>query len=391
MSTASSPASSPSDLTACKALFCFGTRPELIKVAPMIRGFAKMSLHPVVVNTGQHSDLLTPLFDLFGIKPDHHLEVMTNGQTLNGLAGRLMQRLDAVLVKEAPDFVLVQGDTASALAGAQAAFNRKIPVGHIEAGLRSGDRMSPFPEEMNRRIITQLSSLNFAATEHNRDTLLAEGVDPKSIFLTGNPVVDALHWTLKNLKPGDAFHDVYARVAGRKMVIVTTHRRENFGQTMRLHLRALRRFADRHPELCVVFPVHPNPNVREAVAAELMGCESILMSHPLGYADFAHLLAKSYMMVSDSGGIQEEAATLGKPILVLRENTERPEGVTAGVARLVGEQTDRLGELLEQAVADEAWFATAAAAQQVFGDGTATEKIAEALLRMSRPALKMAA
>lgn len=371
--------STSSSRSPLKALFCFGTRPELIKVAPLIRGFAGQGIHPVVVNTGQHSDLLTPLFELFQIKPDHDLAVMTKGQTLNGLASRLMERLDPVLMQESPDVVLVQGDTASALAGAQAAFNRQIPVGHIEAGLRSGNMMSPFPEEMNRRLITQMASLNFAATEFNRDTLISEGISPASIHLTGNPVVDALHWTLKHVKPGDAFHDLHARVAGRKMIIVTTHRRENFGETMKLNLRALRRFASRHPELCFVFPVHPNPNVREAVAAELLGCESILMCHPLGYADFAHLLSKAWMMVSDSGGIQEEAATLGRPILVLRANTERPEGVTAGVARLAGEHPEKLEQMLEDAVQDEAWFATAAAASTVFGDGTATAKTAEAL------------
>lgn len=376
---------------AAKALFCFGTRPELIKVAPLIRGFAAHGIRSIVVNTGQHSDLLTPLFQLFQVRPDHDLAVMTAGQTLNGLAAKLMDRLDPVLVNEEPDFVLVQGDTASALAGAQAAFNRQIPVGHIEAGLRSGNMMSPFPEEMNRRLITQMATLNFAATEHNRQTLINEGVEASTIHLTGNPVVDALQWTLKHVKPGDAFHDLFARVAGRKMVIVTTHRRENFGETMRTNLRALRRFADRHPELCIVFPVHPNPNVREAVAAELLGCDSILMCHPLGYADFAHLLAKAWMMVSDSGGIQEEAATLGKPILVLRANTERPEGVVAGVARLAGDQPEKLEQMLEDAVADEAWFAAASAARTVFGDGTATDKTARALLSVVRREQQIAA
>ncbi|MBL9114903.1 MAG: UDP-N-acetylglucosamine 2-epimerase (non-hydrolyzing) [Verrucomicrobiaceae bacterium] len=374
-----------------KALFCFGTRPELIKVAPLIREFPGLGITPVVANTGQHSDLLKPLFELFQVKPDHDLEVMTHGQTLNGLAARLMERLDPVLVSEKPDVVLVQGDTASALAGAQAAFNRQIPVAHIEAGLRSGNMMSPFPEEMNRRLITQLASLNLAATEHNKNTLLAEGVRSETIQVTGNPVVDALKWTLKHVKPGDAFHDIYARVAGRKMMVVTTHRRENFGETMRLHLRALRKFASNHPEVCVVFPVHPNPNVRSAVADELMGCESVLMCQPLGYADFAHLLSKAWMMVSDSGGIQEEAATLGKPILVLRSNTERPEGVFAGVARLAGDQTENLEQLLESSAHDAAWFAKAATAGAVYGDGTAAQKTAKALLEQFSVEVRLAA
>ncbi len=362
-----------------RALFCFGTRPELIKVAPLIRSFGSLGVHPVVVNTGQHSDLLDPLFKLFQIKADHDLRVMTPGQTLNGLAARLMAGLDPILVSEKPDFVLVQGDTASALAGAQAAFNLRIPVGHIEAGLRSGNPLSPFPEEMNRRLITQIAALNFAATQHNADTLVAEGVEPQAIVLTGNPVVDALDWTLKNVTSGPAFQDVMARVGDRKIVIVTTHRRENFGDTMRLHLRALRGFAEKHPEICVVFPVHPNPQVRAAVAAELTGSESILIVDPMGYADFAHLLSRAWMMVSDSGGIQEEAATLGKPILVLRANTERPEGVTAGVARLVGDQTANLEEILHAAASDVAWFETAAKARGIFGDGDTATKIANAL------------
>jgi UDP-N-acetylglucosamine 2-epimerase (non-hydrolysing) len=374
-----------------KALFCFGTRPELIKVAPLIRTFPKLGIHPVVVNTGQHSDLLNPLFELFQLKADHDLTVMTHGQTLNGLAARLMDRLDPVLVEEMPDVVLVQGDTASALAGAQAAFNRQIPVGHIEAGLRSGNMMSPFPEEMNRRLITQLASINFAATDLNQSTLLAEGVPANQIVVTGNPVVDALKWTLKNIMPGDAFHDIYARVAGRKIMLVTTHRRENFGETMRGHLRALRQFAESHPEVCVVFPVHPNPNVRAAVADELMGCESVLMCQPLGYADFAHLLSKAWLLVSDSGGIQEEAATLGKPILVLRANTERPEGVHAGVARLAGENTTDLLQLLQTSAADEAWFAQARNAGPVYGDGTAAERTAAALQGFLPSSVRLAA
>lgn len=370
-----------------KVLLCLGTRPELIKVAPLVHEFARTGIQTTLLHTGQHADLLEPLFELFEIRPHHNLGVMLQGQTLNGLSARILERIDPILEQEQPDFVLVQGDTASALCGAQAAFNRRIPVGHIEAGLRSGNPLSPFPEEMNRRLVTQLSSLHFAATTANRDTLLAEGVAAASIHVTGNPVVDALHSTLAKTKPSDGLEAMRNRIDGRKIVVVTTHRRENFGSTMRAHLRALRRFAEAHPGVCVVFPVHPNPKVREAVAAELMGCDSVIMVPPMGYADFSHLLSWSWMIASDSGGIQEEAAALGKPILVLRENTERPEGVAAGVARLVGDRHDQLEQLLNQAVADHAWFTTAGQARDVFGDGRAARRIARILLKERRARL----
>jgi UDP-N-acetylglucosamine 2-epimerase (non-hydrolysing) len=276
--------------------------------------------------------------------------------------------------------VLVQGDTATALAGAVAAFNRKIPVGPVEAGLRSGNAMSPFPEEMNRRLVSQIASIHFAATLRNRATLLKEGVPDAQIRVTGNTVVDALQWTLANTTPGDEIAALQERIGDRRVVLLTTHRRENFGDTMRTHLRALRSFVEAHPDLCVVFPVHPNPAVKEAAAVELMGCDQVILTAPMGYADFVHLLSQAWLIVSDSGGIQEEAASLGKPILVLRENTERPEGVEVGVARLVGEKANDLAALLAASVADTEWFETASVAQKVYGDGHASEHILAALI-----------
>jgi UDP-N-acetylglucosamine 2-epimerase (non-hydrolysing) len=360
--------------------FVMGTRPEMIKIAPLILRARQLGAETLLVNSGQHADLLTPLFDLFGIRPDYDLAAMTPGQSLNLLVAKVTERLDAVLEQERPDCVIVQGDTATALAGALAAFNRKIPVGHVEAGLRSGNALSPFPEEINRRLVTQIAALHFAATPRNRATLLKEGIPETQIKVTGNTVVDALHWTLANTLPGDEISALRKRIGDRRVVLLTTHRRENFGDTMRTHLRALREFVEAHPDLCVVFPVHPNPAVKQAAAVELMGCDQVILTSPMGYADFVHLLSQAWLIVSDSGGIQEEAASLGKPILVLRENTERPEGVEVGVARLVGENATDLAALLAASVADTAWFETAALAEKVYGDGHASDRILEMLL-----------
>lgn len=360
-------------------LVCLGTRPELIKFAPMIKALENRGIDLVTVNTGQHTDLLQPLFELFGIRPQYNLESMVAGQSLNALGSRLLERLDPVLEAEKPDLMLVQGDTSSAVMGSIAAFNRRIPVGHLEAGLRSGNPLSPFPEEMNRRLVGQIAAYHFAATERNRCTLLDEGVAADSIHLVGNTVVDALRHTLKTTRPGKAVELMQQWAAGKRLVLVTTHRRENFGETMSQHLRALREFIDSEPDLCMIFPVHPNPNVRAAVAAELEHHPRIRLTDPMGYCDFVHLLSQAWLIVSDSGGIQEEATALGKPMIVLRENTERPEAVECGVARLVGESPERLREMLRTALIDEVWHASASRSRDVFGDGHTGERICDLL------------
>ncbi|MFO1483319.1 MAG: UDP-N-acetylglucosamine 2-epimerase (non-hydrolyzing) [Verrucomicrobiaceae bacterium] len=362
-----------------KVLACLGTRPELIKFAPLIGALEHRGIDLVTVNTGQHTDLLQPLFELFSIQPKYNLEVMVAGQSLNALGGRLLDRLDPVLEAEKPDLVFVQGDTASAVMGSVAAFNRRIPVGHLEAGLRSGNPLSPFPEEMNRRLVGQIASFHFAATERNRRTLLDEGVAPDSVHLVGNTVVDALRQTLATKRPGKTVELMQQWAAGKRLVLVTTHRRENFGETMSQHLRALREFVENTPDLCMVFPVHPNPNVRAAVAAELDQHPRIRLTDPMGYCDFVHLLSHAWLIVSDSGGIQEEAAALGKPMIVLRENTERPEAVECGVARLVGEDPERLRDMLRTALIDEVWHANASRSRDVFGDGHTAERICDVL------------
>lgn len=362
-----------------KVLVCLGTRPELIKFAPMIKALENRGIDLVTVNTGQHTDLLHPLFELFNIRPKHNLEAMVAGQSLNALGSRLLERLDPVLEAEKPDLVIVQGDTSSAVMGSLAAFNRRIPVGHLEAGLRSGNPLSPFPEEMNRRLVGQIAAYHFAATERNRRTLLDEGVAADSIHLVGNTVVDALHQTLKTTRPGKTVELMQQWAAGKRLVLVTTHRRENFGETMSQHLRALRDFIESEPDLCMIFPVHPNPNVRAAVAAELDHHPRIRLTDPMGYRDFVHLLSHAWLIVSDSGGIQEEATALGKAMIVLRENTERPEAVECGVARLVGESPERLREMLRMALIDEVWHASASRSRDVFGDGHTAERVCDVL------------
>lgn len=362
-----------------KVLICLGTRPELIKFAPLIKALLSRRIDLVTVNTGQHTDLLLPLFELFNIRPQYNLEAMVAGQSLNALGSRLLSLLDPVLEAEKPDLVIVQGDTSSAVMASIAAFNRKIPVGHLEAGLRSGNPLSPFPEEMNRRLVGQIAAYHFAATERNRRTLLDEGVPPGSIHLVGNTVVDALRQTLATARPGKVVDLMQQWAAGRRLVLVTTHRRENFGETMSLHLRALRDFIESQPDLCMVFPVHPNPNVRAAVAAELDNHPRIRLTDPMGYCDFIHLLSHTWLIVSDSGGIQEEATALGKPMIVLRENTERPEAVECGVARLVGESPERLREMLGTALVDQDWHASASQSRDVFGDGHTAERVCDVL------------
>ena len=368
-----------SDSKPSKVLVCLGTRPELIKFAPMIKALENRGIDLVTVNTGQHTDLLQPLFELFNIRPKHNLEAMVAGQSLNALGSRLLERLDPVLEAEKPDLVIVQGDTSSAVMGSLAAFNRRIPVGHLEAGLRSGNPLSPFPEEMNRRLVGQIAAYHFAATERNRRTLLDEGVAADSIHLVGNTVVDALHQTLKTTRPGKTVELMQQWAAGKRLVLVTTHRRENFGETMSQHLRALRDFIESEPDLCMIFPVHPNPNVRAAVAAELEHHPRIRLTDPMGYRDFVHLLSHAWLIVSDSGGIQEEATALGKAMIVLRENTERPEAVECGVARLVGESPERLREMLRMALIDEVWHASASRSRDVFGDGYTAERVCDVL------------
>ncbi|HEV7644406.1 MAG TPA: UDP-N-acetylglucosamine 2-epimerase (non-hydrolyzing) [Pyrinomonadaceae bacterium] len=364
-----------------KILILFGTRPEVIKFAPIVKELKAQSQYfqTVTVSTGQHTDLLKPFLKIFDIRPDFDLNVMSANQTPSDVCAKVMSAMDKILAEEKPDVVLVQGDTSSALAGAMAAFHRKIPVGHVEAGLRSGNPLSPFPEEMNRRLISQVAKFHFAATDHNCETLISEGFDPENIFVTGNPVVDSLRSILRDFEPGEAIKSLLAETDGLKRVLLTTHRRESFGEVMAGNLTALRHFVEKHEDICLFFPVHPNPAVREAARAVLSEHPRIYLIDPLDYADFIHVLANAWLIVSDSGGVQEEAPSLGKPLLVLRENTERPEALWSGVARLVGNDPAEFARMLEENyddTGDDSWIASVKKVANPFGDGTAAEKIA---------------
>jgi len=361
-----------------KILVLFGTRPEVIKLAPVIKELKAQAQYfeTVTVSTGQHTDLLVPFLKIFRIEPDFDLQVMSADQTPSDVCARVMSALDKILIEEKPDVVLVQGDTSSALAGAMAAFHRKIPVGHVEAGLRSGNPLSPFPEEMNRRLISQIAKFHFAATEHNCETLISEGFSPENIFVTGNPVVDSLRSVLSDFEPGEQIKSLLSQTEGTKRILLTTHRRENFGEVMTGNLKVLRHFVEENSDICLLFPVHPNPAVRSATREILSSHPRIHLIDPLDYADFVHLLANAWLIVSDSGGVQEEAPSLGKPLLVLRENTERPEALWSGVAKLVGNDPREFARMLEENYADDSWITSVEKVANPFGDGTAAEKVA---------------
>ena len=363
-----------------KIVTLFGTRPEVIKLAPVIRALEERKGQFLTrnVSSSQHADLAQPFVRHFDLRIDHDLGVMTAGQTPDEVCSRVLARLDPILVSEQPDLLLVQGDTTTALAGALAGFQRGIPVGHVEAGLRTHDLGSPFPEEMNRRRITQLASLHLAATSDNVAALRAEGVPQDRIALTGNPVVDALHGILRSGALSATLERALADVEGRRLIALTTHRRENFGATMTGFLEVLRDFIAAHPEFVLVFPVHPNPSVRAAANEVLADAKRVILLEPLDYFDFIQLLSRAWIIVSDSGGVQEEAPTLGKPLIVLRESTERPEVVRAGVARLA-ESPARLESLLYAALADRSWFDCAESASNPFGDGASGPRIAAAI------------
>ena len=360
----------------------FGTRPEMIKLAPVIQQLESTRdlFQTLNIASGQHVDLVRPFIELFGIRVDHDLNVMAPGQTPNQVCARVLTALDPILAREKPDLILVQGDTTTALAGALAGFYCQIPVGHIEAGLRSGNPLSPVPEEMNRRLITRLATYHFASTSGNRDSLANEGVPAERIFVTGNPVVDSLLAIRERVVDRPTLRPVFRATEGKKRLVLTLHRRENLGERLTGNLRVLRSFVERHPDVALIFPVHPNPAVRAPVQTVLSGHGGIHLLEPLDYLDFIGLLSSAWLIVSDSGGVQEEAPTLGKPLLILRENTERPEAIASGIARLAGAEPAALGRALDNVYANPDWIHSAAAIENPFGRGDSGRRIVDAIL-----------
>ncbi|WP_298462017.1 non-hydrolyzing UDP-N-acetylglucosamine 2-epimerase [uncultured Mitsuokella sp.] len=360
----------------------FGTRPEAIKMAPIVLELQKHpdTIEPVVAVTAQHREMLDQVLNLFHIKPDHDLNIMAAGQTLFDITTKAMCGLDKVLTEEKPDIVLVHGDTTTTFAGALAAYYHQTTVGHVEAGLRTHNKYSPFPEEMNRRLTGCIADLNFAPTETSEQNLLAENAAPESIFVTGNTVIDALHHTVRD---DFAFDDEllqHVDFAHKRVILVTTHRRENLGEPMRHVYKALKALTEEFDDVEIVFPVHKNPKVREVVNAELGGLEKVHLIDPLDYEPFANLMNKAYLILTDSGGVQEEAPALGKPVLVLRDTTERPEAVLAGTVKLIGTDRERVYAEAKKLLTDKDEYSRMAEAVNPYGDGQAARRIIHAIL-----------
>lgn len=362
-----------------KVLIVFGTRPEAIKLFPVVRALSgRAGLEVVTCVTAQHRGLLDQVLQIAQLAPDIDLDLMEPGQTLDRLTARLLTGLGEVIDQVRPDRVIVQGDTATAMAGALAAYYRRIPVAHVEAGLRSGDIYHPWPEEVNRRIVAPIADLHFAPTHTAADALARENVRA-GVHVTGNTVIDALHWTRDRIAQDPALasglDETVQRFAGKRIVLVTTHRRENFGEGMAGIARAIRRIAMR-PDVAVIFPVHPNPNVGPVMEAVLGDLANVSRIEPLDYPHFIRALSLCDLALTDSGGVQEEAPALGKPVLVMRETTERPEGVTAGTARLIGADEDRIVSEVSTLLDDKAAYLAMARAHNPYGDGQASERIA---------------
>lgn len=367
-----------------KVLIIFGTRPETIKMAPVIVEFRKRPSWEVkVCFSGQHREMAEQVFPVFGIQPDFDLAVMKKGQSLFDVTTGILSGMEQIFKTYLPDIVLVQGDTTTVLAASLAAFYRKVPVGHIEAGLRTGNRYSPYPEEMNRLLTTRLSNLHFAPTELSRRNLLKENIADSDIFVTGNTVIDALFYAEKVLlndhKLLKSLDERFAEISvDKKMILVTGHRRENHGDGILNICTAIRHLAGRQ-DIELVYPVHPNPNIHDVVARKLAGFANVHLIQPLDYLSFLYMMRRSFLVMSDSGGVQEEAPSLGKPVLVMRESTERPEALEAGTVRLVGADTQKIIAETELLLDNPEEYRRRCAIANPFGDGKVAERIADIL------------
>ncbi|MEU5841250.1 UDP-N-acetylglucosamine 2-epimerase (non-hydrolyzing) [Rhodococcus sp. NPDC047139] len=361
-----------------KVLVVYGTRPEAIKMAPVVTALQGSDvLEPVVAVTGQHREMLDQVNRLFGIEPRHDLDILTQRQGLEAITTKALCGVSEVIAREKPSAVLVQGDTTTCFAAALAAFYCRVPLVHLEAGLRTGDRYNPFPEEINRRMTSQLASLHLAPTPTSRANLIAEGVDPGDIMVTGNTVIDALH-TVTEQSPSLDNPDL-ASVLGRRMVLVTAHRRESWGEPMARSARAVARLAQAFPHMTFLLPAHLNPEVRKVLLPPLAGLRNVVVTNPLSYSDFAQAMAASTIVLTDSGGVQEEAPSLGKPVLVMRETTERPEAVSAGTVRLVGTDEELIVDWVTRLLTQPDVYDEMAHAVNPYGDGNAAARSVAAI------------
>lgn len=360
-----------------KIMAVLGTRPEAIKMCPVIIELKKRkNVDLYVCITGQHREMLRSVLDIFGVRADCDLDIMKEGQSLADITKAVLDGISEVLEREKPDVVLVHGDTTTAFAASLACFYKKIPVGHVEAGLRTYDVYSPYPEEFNRRAIDITARYLFAPTRLSAENLLREGADENSIFVTGNTAIDALRLTVKE----EYSSPITEAAAGKRIILLTAHRRESHGEALRGIFRAVRRIANEFDDVMIVYPVHPNPVVRAAAEETLSGHERIMLTEPLDVITFHNLMAKSRFIMTDSGGIQEEAPSLGKPVLVLRDVTERPEGVEAGTLRIVGTDEEKVYLACKNLLCNDAEYAEMSSAENPYGDGKASRRIADALL-----------
>lgn len=360
-----------------KVLSVFGTRPETIKMAPLVKELATRSeIESIVCVTGQHRQMLDQVLSAFDIKPDYDLDIMRDGQTLTDITVRVLEGMNKVIEEVHPDIVLVHGDTSTAFASAMSAFYNRVPIGHVEAGLRTYNKYSPYPEEINRQFIGTVADMNFSPTEKSKQNLISEGKDPATIYVTGNTAIDTMKLTVKD----DYTDETVEWAKDSRLIVLTAHRRENIGDTMRGMFRAIKKVCEKHTDVKVVYPVHLNPAVVSAANEVLGDMDRVRLIKPLEVFEFHNLLAKSHIILTDSGGIQEEAPSLHKPVIVLRDTTERPEGVEAGTLKLAGTDENVIYNMIDELLSSEEQYNKMASAVNPYGDGFASRRIADAII-----------
>ena len=360
-----------------KVLSVFGTRPETIKMAPLVKELEKRDeIDSIICVTGQHRQMLDQVLEAFDIKPHYDLDIMRQGQTLTDITVRVLEGLNKVIEEVSPQIVLVHGDTTTAFAAALSAFYNRVPIGHVEAGLRTNNKYSPYPEEINRQFVGIVADMNFAPTQKARNNLVSEGKDPATIYVTGNTAIDAMSLTVRD----DYSDEITKWAEGSRLIVLTAHRRENLGDTMKGMFRAIRRICEKYDDVKVVYPVHLNPVVKEAADQVLGSVENVRLIKPLEVFEFHNLLNRSYIILTDSGGIQEEAPSLHKPVIVLRDTTERPEGVEAGTLKLAGTNEDTIYSMIDSLLSDKEEYDRMSRAVNPYGDGQASRRIADAII-----------
>ena len=360
-----------------KVMTIFGTRPEAIKMAPLVKELEKRKeIESIVCVTAQHREMLDQVLKVFDIKPNYDLNIMKQGQTLSEITSRVLLGLEEVIKEVKPNIILVHGDTTTTFAGALAAFYNNIDIGHVEAGLRTWNKYSPFPEEMNRQMVDCMTDMYFAPTEVSKNNLLIQGINEEKIYITGNTAIDAMKYTVND----NYYNEIFDWVSEDKLILLTAHRRENLGEPMRNIFKAIKRILEEYSDIKVIYPIHLNPKVREVANEIFGGIERIKIIEPLGVFDFHNFIKKSYLILTDSGGIQEEAPSLGKPVLVLRDTTERPEGIKAGTLKLIGTDEKKVYKEIKKLLDDKSEYEKMSKANNPYGDGFASKKIVDEII-----------